>query len=110
VDTKNVIGKVSVGRNSVRVAGRRRDEMISGVQGQVAVVEQVLAAEMLPPGCVRGVLCFTRADLPWLRPSPGGIRLLYPQALATLLRRPGALSPERVRHLANLLAERLPPA
>lgn len=110
VDTKNVAGKVSVGRNSIRVAGRRRDEMISGVQGQVSVVRQALADQQLPADCIGGLLCFTRADLPWLRPSPAGIRLLYPRGLATLVRRPGPLPPDRVRDLASLLAERLPPA
>lgn len=110
VDTKNVTGKVSVGRSSIRVTGRRRDEMISGVQAQVGVVQQVLASQALPPGCVRGVLCFTRAELPWFRPTPGGIRLVYPRGLAVLVRRSGPLTPGRVRELASLIAERLPPA
>lgn len=61
VDTKNVAGTVSVGRNTIRVAGCRTDEMISGVQGQVAVVQEVVAQQMLRADCVGGLLCFTRA-------------------------------------------------
>jgi hypothetical protein len=110
VDTKNVAGKVTASRSGLRVAGRRRDEMISGVQGQVAVVRQTVADLAVPPNLVRGVLCFTRADLPWLRPSPGGITLLYPRGLARALRRPGPLTSEQVRHVATVLAQRLPAA
>ena len=40
IDTKNVAGKVSVTRNGLHVAGRRRDAMVTGVQGQIAVVRR----------------------------------------------------------------------
>ncbi len=110
VDTKNVRGKVSVTRSGVRVAGRRRDEMITGLRDQVEVVRNALADQHLPQHLVRGVLCFTRADLPWLRPSPGGVQLLYPRGLARQLRRSGPLPPERVHEIATLIARRLPAA
>lgn len=64
----------------------------------------------LSPVAIRGVLCFTRAELPWLRPAPGGIALLSPRGLSRTLRRPGTLSPQQVHHLATLLAHRLPVA
>jgi hypothetical protein len=110
IDTKNVAGKVTATRNGLRVAGRRRDGMVTGVQGQLAVVRQALDDQPLPMDAVRGVLCFTRADLPWLRPATGGIALLSPRGLARMLRGPGPLSPEQVQHLAMLLAQRLPVA
>lgn len=110
IDTKNVAGKVSVSRNGLRVAGRRRDNMLTGVHGQVAVVQRTLADQALPPNAFHGVLCFTRADLPWLRPSPAGVQLLYPKGLARALGRPGPLTAEQVQAIATLLAQRLPPA
>ena len=110
IDTKNVSGKVSPTRNGLRVAGRRRDQMISGVQGQIAVVRQVLDDQSLSPDAIRGVLCFTRAELPWLRPSPGGIALMNPRGLERKLRGPGTLSPAQVRDFATVLAQRLPMA
>jgi hypothetical protein len=110
IDTKNVVGKVSATRRSLRVAGRRQDKMITGVQAQVAVVQRALADQSVDPTTVRGVLCFTRADLPWLRPSPGGVLLRYPRGLRKELRRVGGLTPDRVRSLAESLARRLPPA
>jgi hypothetical protein len=110
VDSKNHAGKVVVTRSGLTVAGRRCDEMVPGVKKQIAVVRQALADQPLPPDLVRGVLCFTRADLPWLRPAPGGVQLLHRKGLARLLRRPGPLTPEQVQHLAETLACRLPPA
>ena len=110
IDTKNVAGKVSPTRNGLRVGGRRRDEMVTGVQGQIALVRRTLDDEPLSPDAIRGVLCFTRADLPWLRPAPGGIALLNPRGLSRTLRKPGPLSAEQVHHLATVLAQRLPAA
>jgi hypothetical protein len=110
VDSKNHAGKVVVTRSGLTIAGRRCDGMVPGVQRQVAVVRQTLADQQLPPDLVRGVLCFTRADLPWLRPAPGGVHLLNRKGLARELCRPGPLGPAQVRHLAETLAARLPPA
>jgi hypothetical protein len=110
VDSKNHAGKVVVTRSGLTIAGRRCDHMVPGVQKQVAVVRQALADQHLAPDLVHGVLCFTRADLPWLRPAPGGVQLLYRKALVRELRRPGPLTPDEVRHLAEVLATRLPPA
>jgi len=110
IDTKNVAGRVSAGRNGLRVAGRRQDKMITGAQSQVAVVREALSQQGLDPTMVRGVLCFTKADLPWIRPSPGGVLLHYPRGLRKELRQKGVLAPERVQSIAELLARRLPPA
>jgi hypothetical protein len=110
IDTKNVAGKVSATRNRLLVAGRRRDSMVTGVQGQIAVVREALHDQALAPEAIRGVLCFVRAELPWLRATPGGVALLSPRGLVRMLRRPGPLSPDEVRHLASVLAQRLPVA
>ena len=108
IDTKNVAGKVSATRNGLRVAGRRRDSMVTGVQGQIAVVRQALDDQALAPESIRGVLCFARAELPWLRATPGGVALLNPRGLVRTLRRPGPLSPDEVLQLASVIAQRLP--
>lgn len=110
VDTKNVAGQVTVTRRRITVAGRRQDKMIEGVQAQVSVVRQALQAlGLVAP--VRGVLCFTKADLPWLKPSPGGIELLYPRGLRrALTRRSETVPADAVRDIAEALARQLPPA
>jgi hypothetical protein len=110
IDTKNVAGKVRATRDGVIVAGRRRDEMVTGVQAQIAVVRSVLEDQQLSPDAIRGVLCFTRAELPWLSPAPGGVALLNPRGLSRTLRKAGPLDADRVGHLARILAQRLPSA
>jgi hypothetical protein len=110
IDTKNVAGKVTAGRSGLRVAGRRQDTMLEGVQSQLAVVRQTLSDQGVDPTLVRGVLCFTRADLPWFRPSPGGVLLHYPRGLRKELQHPGPFGPAEVHALARTLATRLPAA
>lgn len=102
IDTKNVAGRLR--------PGARQNKMVAGVQAQVAVVREALADQALDPAVIRGVLCFTRADLPWFRPSPGGVQLHYPRGLRKELRQSGSLPPSRVMELADLLARRLPSA
>jgi hypothetical protein len=111
IDTKNVVGKVAASRSGLRVAGRRQDKMLDGVAGQVAVVQGVLDQAGTAPVAVRGVLCFTKADLPWLRPQPRGIALLYPRGLRRVLTKGDlVLTRDQVNALATVLATKLPPA
>lgn len=111
VDAKNVAGKVAASRSGLRVAGRRQDKMLEGMTGQVAVVQRVLAEARLETVVVRGVLCFTKVDLPWFRPEPRGIALVYPRGLRRRLTKGDAvLSREQVNAIATLLATKLPPA
>jgi hypothetical protein len=111
IDTKNVAGKVAASRSGLRVAGRRQDKMLDGVVGQVAVVQSVLDQGGLAGVAVRGVLCFTKADLPWLRPQPRGIALLYQRGLRRALTKGDAsLTRDQVNTVATLLATKLPPA
>jgi hypothetical protein len=110
VDTKNHAGKVSSTRDGLRVAGRRCDQMVTGVHAQMAVVRDVLGDQILPSDVIHGVLCFTRAELPWIRSTPKDIALLSPRGLCRMLRKPGPLTSDQVHHLANVLAQRLPAA
>jgi hypothetical protein len=111
IDTKNVAGKVAVSRSGLRVAGRRQDKMLEGVVGQIAVVQHVLNELGLSSVTARGVLCFTRANLPWFRPSPRGVALMYPRGLRReLTKASSVLSPAQVKCVAEALATRLPPA
>lgn len=110
VDTKNHVGKVSSTRDGLRVAGRRCDQMVSGVHSQVAVVRDVLEDQILAADAIRGVLCFTRAELPWIRSTPRGVALLNPRGLSRILRKPGPLTTDEVHRLATVLAQRLPVA
>lgn len=111
VDTKNVAGKVAVSRSGLRVAGRRQDKMLDGLASQVAVVQRVLDEARLIPVVVRGVLCFTKADLPWFKPQPRGIALLYPRGLRRgLTKGDVVLTREQINAVATQLATKLPPA
>jgi hypothetical protein len=110
IDTKNHAGKVSSNREGLRVAGGRCDQMVTGVHAQMAVVRDVLDDQILSAGAIHGVLCFTRAELPWSRPTREGVALLNPRGLSRKLRKPGPLSPDQVHHLAAVLAQRLPVA
>jgi hypothetical protein len=96
--------------NIDHVAGRSQDKMIAGVQQQMAVVRDALADQGLDQGVVRGVLCFTKADLPSFRPSPAGVLLHYPRGLRRELRQAGVIDPSRVGAIAEHLARRLPRA
>ena len=111
VDTKNVAGKVAASRSGLRVAGRRQDKMLDGVAGQVTVVQGVLDQAGAAPVAVRGVLCFTRADLPWIRPQPRGISLFHPRGLRRALTKGDVvLTRAQMNAAATLLATKLPPA
>jgi hypothetical protein len=111
VDTKNVAGKVAASRSGLRVAGRHQDKMLDGVAGQVAVVQSVLDGAQLARVVARGVLCFTKADLPWIRPQPRGVPLLYPRGLRrALIKGDAVLTRDQVNAVATHLATKLPPA
>jgi hypothetical protein len=70
----------------------------------------VLEDQILAADAIRGVLCFTRAELPWIRSTPRGVALLNPRGLSRILRKPGPLTTDEVHRLATVLAQRLPVA
>ena len=111
IDTKNVAGKVVASRNALRVAGRRQDKMLAGVTSQVTVVQQILDGLQGVPAPARGVLCFTKAGLPWFRPQPCGVTLEYRRGLRRLLTKGDPLlSRDQVNTIATQLAIHLPAA
>jgi hypothetical protein len=107
IDTKNVAGRVRADRSGLRVGGRRQDKMITGMQTQVSIVRETLTDQDVDPAVVRGVLCFTKAELGWFLPAPGGVQLRDLRGLRKELRQPGPLSAEQVDRLARVVASRL---
>ena len=115
IDAKAWHGKVSTptplfGQQKLLIAGRDRTSLIDGLDRQVAAVRSALGDDHNEVA-VRGVLCFTQADLPLLRTLT--IRshlLLYRKALAKRINQDGPLAPNVIEHIAQKLATSLPPA
>ena len=98
-----------------RVAGGRllvndddRTTLVLDVLRQVEVIRLGLASSPNLP--VTGAICWVEPDgLPRLRKlSLNGVWIDGPRALAEELRRPGPVTAERARKIANLLDRRLP--
>ena len=115
VDAKDIRGKVRVstplfGNPTLLVNGRDRTKLIEGLDRQVATVRDTLRTHQRDVP-VRGVLCFTRADLPLL----GTLRLrrhelLYRNALLRRLTAEGELDAKGIQELAPVIAAAFPPA
>jgi Nuclease-related domain len=116
IDTKDWKGKVEVRAQwfaapRLFIRGRDCTKLIDGLEHQVAIVRAALdgAGEREVP--IQGALCFTQADLPWLRTQQiRGHLLIYRKALAKRLTAEGPLTPARIDTLARHLADALPPA
>lgn len=116
IDAKDIRGKVKVstpifGASKLLVDGRDRSKLIDGLDRQVGAVR----AALLPTGQkdlpVRGVLCFTRADLPMLGTlRMRGHELLYRKALVKRLAADGQLDATAIDLLAQALAATFPVA
>jgi hypothetical protein len=115
IDAKNIKGKVRVanpmfGPSRLMVSGHNRTRLIDGLERQVSVVQRALSAcgQEIP---VRGVLCFTSAELPLLGTlRMRGHLLVHCKALARRLNAKGPLEPPAIDTLAHSLAKALPPA
>ncbi|HEY5192489.1 MAG TPA: nuclease-related domain-containing protein [Solirubrobacteraceae bacterium] len=115
IDAKNITGKVRVanpmfGPSRLMIAGRNRTRLIDGLERQVSVVQRALSASdhEVP---VRGVLCFTSADLPLLGTlSMRDNLLVHCKALARRVNAKGPLAAPAIDTLAHRLANTLPPA
>jgi hypothetical protein len=122
IDAKRYRGKIEVrkrrrGVSELRIAGRNRTKLISGMRRQVEGVQGLLTplAADVP---VHGSLCFLHPEgllaesgLPLLRRlSVDGFRLFYPRALARQLNKQGSIDGGRARELQVELARRLPSA
>lgn len=108
IDAKAISGKVRIetpwfGDQRLLVNGRDRSKLLDGLDRQIAAVREALGPEHdhLP---VRGVLCFTEADLPLLHRRARGHLLLYRRGLANELSKDGALGTEGIAVVARVLA------
>jgi hypothetical protein len=114
VDAKDLRGKVRIARpflgaEKLFVSGRNRTKLIDGLDRQVAAVEAVVNGSGHPDVPVRGVLCFTKADLPMFGTlQMRGHLLLYRKALAKKLNADGPLGPAAIDGLAHAIAAALP--
>jgi hypothetical protein len=116
IDTKDWKGKVEMsspwfGKPRLLIRGRNCTKLIDGLERQIAAVRAALDGGGYSEITVRGALCFTRADLPFLKTQTfRGHLLLYRRALAKRLNADGPLSSVSVEQLARHLATLLPPA
>jgi hypothetical protein len=98
----------------LKVGGRDRSKLATGVRGQMETVAAILDGgprpETRPP--VFGVLCFVGAE--WgLFSKPfvfEGIHVAWPLAAIELLRRSGPLTDEQLASAAAVLLDHFPPA
>jgi hypothetical protein len=115
IDAKAWHGKVAAptplfGRQKLLIAGHDRTSLIDGLDRQVETMRAALRDDH-GDVAVRGVLCFTRAELPLVRTLT--IRshlLLYRKALAKRISQEGPLSSNVIEQIARKLAATLPPA
>ncbi len=116
IDTKDWKGKVEIkdplfGTPRLLIGGRECTSLIDGLERQIAAVRAALdrgGDHQIP---LHGALCFTKADLPFLRTHTFRAHLLlYRKALAKRLNADGPLSPATIEHVARKLATGLPPA
>ena len=116
IDTKDWKGKVEIsspwlGRPRLLIRGRDCTKLVVGLERQIDAVRAALDDGGYHDIEVRGALCFTKADLPFLMTQTfRGHFLLYRRALAKRLNADGALSSVSIEQLARHLATRLPPA
>jgi Nuclease-related domain len=116
IDAKAVKGKVRIaqpllGKPKLMISGRNRTKLVDGLDRQVTAVRQALADAGWADVPVRGVLCFTKADLPLLGSAQiRGYRLHYCRGTARKLNRSGPLAPEAIAAIERKLAVAFPPA
>ena len=116
IDTKDWAGKVEIdspwfGTPRLLIRGRDCTRLIDGLERQIAAVRAALDRGGYESMSLQGALCFTKADLPWLRTQTfRGHLLLYRKALAKRLNADGPLRPARIEQVARHLAASLPGA
>jgi len=116
IDTKDWKGKVEIRTPwfeapKLLIRGRDCTKLIDGLERQIAAVRSALARDGHQEIAIKGALCFTQADLPFLRTQTlRGHLLLYRPALAKRLNADGPLPPPLIAELARHLAAALPPA
>jgi hypothetical protein len=99
------------GAARLQIAGRDHTKLMDGLDRQVAAARDALDRAGQADVPVRGVLCFTNADLPVVRTlTMRGHLVLYRKALAKRLNADGALQPPDIDLIARTIARELPPA
>jgi hypothetical protein len=93
------------------VGSRDRTALVTKLAKQILVVDAAVRDLRLPT-TLTPVLCFVHAE--WSLLSNGfdlqGVKIVWPNRLVELLRRPGPLTTEQIQEAAPRLVERLPPA
>jgi len=116
IDAKAHKGKVRIARPvfgpaQLLINGRDWTRLLDGLDRQLRAVREVLSGIDCADIPVHGVICFTNADLPWLRTARvRGHLLTYGRALAGRVVADGPLTASTVDSLAGALAAALPPA
>ena len=119
VDAKNHQGTVAIvdrggflrADHRLTVGGRDHSTLADAMTWQVTAVTTALQGLELTVPPVVPVLCFVRADWPWISPPSEfrGVRLEGPRSLKKLVTATSTLTEEAIDAVAAHLAQRLPP-
>jgi hypothetical protein len=95
----------------LRVAGRDRTKLVTGVHGQMAKVRDVLTRAHLEV-TVHGMLCFVDSTWPLIGGSfmIDGLHVVYPKKARQLISSSGPMGDDLMRALHRALADGFPPA
>lgn len=115
IDTKRYKGKIEIakplfGAATLRIAGRDRTKLVTGLAKQVDHV-QAVADRVLPDTPVHGAFCFVDGDLPLLGTLQiNGFPLLRRRSLVKRLNARGLLTIDAIVELSEALIRAFPPA
>lgn len=121
IDSKNLQGKVKVDwrgglfserRFDLYIGGRRRTNLVEGVERQVAAVQAVLGDSELGEVEVVGALCMANvADLPLIgHPKLRNVAVDGTRRIAKIAARPGPLDAQAIQKVASVIGTAMPPA
>jgi hypothetical protein len=115
IDAKALSGKVRIakplfGEARLMIAGRNRTKLSDGLTRQVDAVRAELAKRGDGEVPVLGVLCFTKADLPWFGRKFAGHHLQHCRGAARKLNRSGPYDKAAIDRLAARLCDAFPQA
>jgi len=111
VEVRRFGGLFSPRRSELFVGGRRKMDLVNGLEPQEDAVLEALAELELPTGyIVQPVLCFINADWSLLSGnlSVDGVPVVGPRGLKKLVQQKGPLDAQTRQQIHSHLAERLP--
>jgi hypothetical protein len=111
VEVRRFGGLFSPRRSELFVGGRRKMDLVNGLEPQEDAVLDALSELELPTGyIVQPVLCFISADWSWLSGnlSVDGVPVVGPRGLKKLVQQKGPLDAQTRQQILSHLAERLP--